>query len=306
MALFRRSRAELYPPDEDFPFFAADEAQRFREVVRSTLAEMGLEVTVHRDHVVDSDGRRFGLSNLAVSCHSDDRGERGWPEWVRRHIGTLLRSLDAPDPFETMSRGELLDHTYLRVLPEEDVLPTMGYRSEVGPGLYEVVQLDLPETVASYTDARIERHGPLEELRAAGLANLRGTVPDEHEEFEHAGGSLRSLEGDSMFIASLLLILPEVVARYGPPPDPELGVFVGAPHRHQVVFHPVRDASAVPSLQLVVQFTELAHRASHGPVSPHVYWSRPSGLEQLTVHTPDGAHLAVRPELAEILERLTG
>ena len=305
MALFRRSR-ELYPPDEDFPFFATDEAQRFREVVRSTLAEMGLEVTVYRDHVVDSDGRGFGLGNLAVSCHSDERGERGWPEWVRRHIGSLLRSLDAPDPFETMSRGELLDHTYLRVLPEEDLVLDRGYRSEVGPGLYEVVQLDLPETVASYTDAQVERHGPLAELRAAGLANLRGTRPEEHEVFEQAGGSLRSLEGDSMFIASLLLILPEVVAWYGPPPDPELGVFVGVPHRHQLLFHPLGDASAGPSLQLAARFTELAHRASHGPVSPHVYWSRPSGLEQLTVHTPDGAHLAVRPELAEILERLAG
>jgi hypothetical protein len=109
-----------------------------------------------------------------------------------------------------------------------------------------------------------------------------------------------------MFTASLLLVLEQVLDRHGLKADPDLGAFVGVPNRHQLDFHVVTDARAIPSLNTLAAFTAAGYRDAAGIVSPNVYWWRPSGMRQISTLTPDGPRIQVDPELLSVLETLTG
>ena len=108
-----------------------------------------------------------------------------------------------------------------------------------------------------------------------------------------------------MFTASLLLVFEHVLGRFGLTADPGLGAFVGLPNRHQLDFHVVADARAIPSLNLLAAFTAAGYRDSAGVVSPNVYWWRPSELRRISTLTPDGPRIEVDPELQSVLEALT-
>ncbi|MFD2010217.1 hypothetical protein ACFSMY_21900, partial [Streptomyces narbonensis] len=88
------------PRDPEFAYFSEREAALFRGRVRSTFAELGLEVSVYADHVVDDRKRRFGLGNLAAVCHQDRRGTRVWPELIHRHVDLVVRAMEGPSALE--------------------------------------------------------------------------------------------------------------------------------------------------------------------------------------------------------------
>ena len=305
MGFLRRSRPESGVPDEAFPFLTQEQATRLRNLVRTTFAEAGTEVTVHADHVVDAEGQTFGLANLAAACHANDRRERTWPKLVRQHVRGIVAAVEAPSPFDALSPEQVLAATYLRIMDVADVQPWMsGHTPEIAPGLHEVLALDTPEVVHFFGEDELDRFGPLEELREAGLRNLRSVPIDEHEVLARDGGTVQVLNGESMFIASLLLILPEVVSRFDAPIDPELGAFVALPHRHQLDVHVLRDATALPSLQVLTSWALAGFDGAPGAVNPDVYWWRPGEYQRLTTVGPDGIRVDVGPELDAVLERL--
>ena len=294
------------PPDEAFPFFTGDQAARFRELARQGFAEAGLEVTVHPDHVVDDAGTQFGLANLAAQCHNAARGEREWREITATHTARIVRGMDAPSPFESMSRAELLASTYLRLMPTADLAPMRAdYARKVGDGISEVLNVDLPETVVTYLDEHIDRFGPIEDLRRAGLANLRQVPIDEHQRVASPqGAALDVVMGDSVFTASKLLVLDEVLAQLGVTDVHENGVLVVAPFRHQLAFHAIRDATAVSAVHGLELFARLGHNGSPGPLSPHVHWWRGGELRRITEHGPDGVQVYVDEDLTEVFNRV--
>src|SRR6478609_668291 len=310
MPLFGRKRPDVPdgPPDETFPYFTTAQAARFRELARQGFAEAGLEVTMHPDHVVDDAGRMFGLANLAAACHNADRGEREWRTITRDHAARIVRSMDQPSPFESMSRPELMAATYLRLTPTADLAPVQtSYAHEVVDGISEVLNVDLPETVMTYLDEHVEQLGPLEDLRRAGLANLRQVRFDERQRVAApSGGTFEVLLGESMFTASKLLILDEVLAQEQIRHEPENGVLVVAPFRHQLAVHPIRDAGVVAALEGLALFAQLGHDDAPGPLSPHVYWWRGGRLRQLTERGPDGTVVHADEEFTEVLERVSG
>ena len=302
--MFRRSAdVPSSAPDAAFPYWSGEQAQRFRALVRAALAERGVEATVYSDYAEDASGRKFGLGNLAAVCHNDKRGERGWRKIVENHVRTILSGMDGQSPFETMTASDIFAATYLRLMPAEDVLPSMSYARAVAPGLAEVLNLDLPATVAYFTDEHVSGFG-YSALREAGLSNLKAVPVDKHETLRHNGGTIEVLLGESLFTASLLLVLEHVLDRYGLRADPDLGVFVGVPTRHQLDFHVVADASAIPSLNTLAAFTAAGYRDAAGVVSPDVYWWRPSGLRRISTLTPDGPQIEVDAELQGALEVL--
>lgn len=272
--------------------------------MRGALAEAGVEATVYADYAEDARGRKFGLGNLAAVCHNDNRGERAWRKIVESHVRTIVSGMDEQSPFKTMSPSDIFAATYLRLMPSEDVLSNMSYARPVAPDLAEVLNLDLPATVAYFTDEHVTSLG-YDALREAGLSNLSAVPIDEHRTLEHNGGSVEVLLGKSMFTASLLLVLEHVLDRYGLKVDPDLGVFVGVPNRHQLDFHVAADARAIPSLNTLAAFTAAGYRDSAGVVSPNVYWWRPSGLRRISTLTPDGPRIEVDTELQSVLEALT-
>jgi hypothetical protein len=291
--------------DEAFPYFTSRQAARFREVARQGFAEAGLEVTMYADHVIDSSGRVFGLANVAAICRQAEHGEPDWREITSDHARRTVRSMDEPSPFETMSHEQLLAATYLRILATADLGQVdASYARPVTDGISEVLNLDLPETVATFLDVHVESLGPLEDLRRAGLANLRRVRVDGHQLFEHQGGRIEILLGESMFTASTLLILDDVLARQGITDGGVNGVLVAAPYRHQLAFHVIRDLSALPSLGLLASFAHTGFSQAPGPVSPHVYWWRHGSLRRLTEHGPQGIGIRVDEELAEVMESL--
>jgi hypothetical protein len=294
------------PPDETFAFFTADQAARFRDLVRQGFAEAGLEVTVHADHMVDDTGRMFGLGNIAAECHNAEKGEREWRELTAAHAARIVRGMAALSPFDTMSRAELMAATYARIMPTADLAPvTADYAREVADGISEVLNVDLPETVVTYLDEHVETYGPLEDLRRAGLANLRRVPIDQHQQVAAPQGAvLDVLLGDSVFTASKLLLFDELLAQLGVTDVSENGVLVVAPFRHQIAFHAIRDATAVPAINGLALFARLGYDDSPGPVSPHVFWWRQGELRRITEAGPDGIQVQVDSDLAAVLNRV--
>jgi hypothetical protein len=290
-------------PDTAFPYWSSDQAQRFRALVRAAFAEAGVEATVYADYAEDAGGRKFGLGNLAAACHSDSGGERAWRKIVERHVRTILADMDGQSPFETIPTSGIFAATYLRLMPAGDVLPNMNYARLVAPDLAEVFNLDLPATVAYFTDERVSSLG-YEALREAGLSNLSAVRVDKHETLKRNGGTVEVLLGESVFTASLLLVFEQVLARYGLRADPDLGAFVGVPNRHQLDFHVVADAHAIQSLNILAAFTAAGYRDAAGVLSPNVYWWRPSGMRRISTLTPDGPRIDVDAELQAVLDTI--
>jgi hypothetical protein len=172
----------------------------------------------------------------------------------------------------------VLAQTFPRLMAEETVgLEMLAYRRPVADGIVEVLNLDLPESVLTLSDERVERFGGLEVVRTHAMRNLRAVTFARLQVLEHEGGRITLLGDESMFTASTMLILDEVVARIEPPFNPEDGILVSVPFRHQLNVHAPRDSSVIPSLQLLTQFTKTGF---------------------------DGARIVVEDEFGELLQRI--
>ena len=300
----RRRASPDTPPDGAFPFWSQSVADEFRRLVRQAFADVGSEVVMYADHVVDGSGTRFGLANLAASCHDNDGATRAWPAIINRHVARIISSVRQPNDFASSTDPEILARTYCRVTPADALTSNMTYGLEIAPGLMRVFNLDYPETVRYFTDDKVAVYG-IPALVEAGTRNLRTVRVDAHKTLKKAGGRIEVLMSESVFTASLILILDEVVARYGHRIDPEVGAFVAIPNRNQLDYHIPRDTSFLPSLQLLAGFSAAGYRNAPGQVSPNVFWWRPGHIEQVSRVTDDHkVMIEIGPELAEVLNGL--
>ncbi|MCT9093438.1 DUF1444 domain-containing protein [Streptomyces sp. ASQP_92] len=311
MGIFRRGPkrdASDVPRDPEFGFFSNDEGARFRAVVREAFAELGLEVTVYADSVRDSAGRRFGLGNLAAVCHNEPRGPRVWPELIRKHVAMVLRTMDAPSALDTMPPEQIRAQLYPRVISGDGLDPqSFGYARSVAPGLYEILALDLPESVMMLTDEALEPLGTLPDLREQALRNLRELPVEAHETVRGDDGTrFEIVVGDSFYTASRVLALETVVREVtgsGLPPE---GALVAMPFRHQLAFHVIRDSGMVLALNAMASFAAAGYEDTPGSISPYVYWWRGGVLTQLSDRDGDGLRIVVGEDFGELLEKLVG
>ncbi|MFF5425698.1 MULTISPECIES: hypothetical protein [unclassified Streptomyces] len=303
-----RRDGEDAPRDPRFAYFSEREAALFRGGVRSAFAELGLEVTVYADHVIDDRGRQFGLGNLAAVCHQDPRGPRVWPRLIHRHIGLVVKAMDGPSALDTLPPEQIRSQLYPRVVSGEGIDPdTFGYARSLAPGLYEVLALDLPESVMTLTDEALDRLGDPARLRDRALRNLRGLPVEEHETVRDADGvSFEVILGDSFYTASRVLDLDGVVRRVTGLPLGEHGALVALPFRHQLAFHPIRDTSIIPALGTMASFAASGYEDTPGAISPYVFWWRDGTLTQLSERDADrgGLRIVVGDDFQELLEHL--
>ncbi|MCB8905866.1 MULTISPECIES: hypothetical protein [unclassified Streptomyces] len=296
------------PRDPEFAYFSQREAALFRGRVRETFAELGLEVSVYADHVVDDKGRRFGLGNLAAVCHQDRRGPRVWPGMINRHIGLVVRAMDGPSALDTLPPEQIRSQLYPRVVSGDGIdAAAFGYARTVAPGLYEILALDLPESVMMLTDEALERLGDHAQLRDRALRNLRGLPVEEHETVRDADGMcFEIILGDSFYTASRVLDLEGVARRVTGLPLGEHGALVAMPFRHQLAFHPIRDTSIIPALGAMASFAASGYEDTPGAISPYVFWWRGGTLTQLSEHDEERGDLriVVGDDFQELLERL--
>jgi hypothetical protein len=300
VALFNRGRRRpAEPADETLPELAVSEAQRLRDLVRTGMAGAGYEVTVYAGHVEDADGRHFGLASLARRLADPALPARHWPRIVDDHLRRLLATVDGPDVFDVPTE-DLLDRTYLR-LYEADALPDApwwSYAREPIPGVLEMLALDLPDSVATFNDEQVTRHG-LARLREAGLHNLRRETAEDRATYQ----GVEILVG-SMYLASTALVLREVLLRTTGEASLPNGVLVAVPFRHQLLYHVPRDEGVVEALNTMAALAAAGYEKELGPISPHVYWWRDGEFHQVTHREDGGIAIRVEGDFAELFSRL--
>ncbi|MHA6758827.1 hypothetical protein [Streptacidiphilus sp. PAMC 29251] len=309
VGIFRRSErrdgADL-PRDADLAFLSEAEAARLRSLVRVAFAERGIEVTVEPERVTTDAGWRFGLSNLAAVCHNDSRGPGSWQKLVEGHVKVLIRSMDGQQALRALPREQLLAQLYPRFIPGDPAnVKAFGYGRPSVPGLLEVLALDLPETVDMLTADSLSELGEIPALRERAFENLRAVRVDKHKVVREKDGThVHLLAGRSYFIASLALVLDEVVGRYTKGAAAPDGVLVALPHRHQLAFHVVRDRSVAPSLQALARFAAAGYAESPGALSPSVFWWHEGGFTQVATQNSTGLHIQLSQEAMDLTERL--
>jgi hypothetical protein len=297
------------PRDPGFSFFSVDEAAWFRSQVREAFAEQGLEVTVYADVVTDSAGRQFGLGNLAAVCHNDDRGPRIWGELARQHAGMVLRTMDGPSALDTLPPEQIRSQLYPRVISRDALdAQIFAYARSVAPGLYEVLALDLPESVMMLTDEALEPLGEVRQLRDRAMRNLRDLPVESRETVKDSDGvRFEVVVGDSFYTASRVLALESLVRQVTGAPLTADGALVAMPFRHQLAFHVIRDTTVIPSLNALASFAASGYQDTPGAISPYVYWWHGGVLTQLSEEDEDGGglRLVVGDDFQKLMERLS-
>lgn len=267
------------------------QSQRVRDLARTALAERGLEAIVHADHLRTVDGRAFGLNNLASLCHNAPQAH--WPQLVAAHLGAILEACPQVPPILTVN--QIRDGAHLR-LAHTDAMADMGedavevayrYARHLGGGWLELIAHVDGSLVRWLRDCEVEQVG-VDPLRALALERLLRIRPEICAELRGPDCRLFSIRGESGFIASKLLVLPEVMRLLLPRRSRcPFGVLVAVPTRHQLTFAPVgRDV--VPNLAALISHTLFLHTQGQAPLSPHVYWWRDGQLTQLTEVDPRG------------------
>lgn len=308
MTLFRR-RKPLPPvnpiPDPEFGYLTIDQGARLRSLVREAFAERGLEVTLHPGHVESADGGRFGLTNVAANCRASR--ERDWPKIIRRHVATILRAAERTIDPDQLDEDEVMSHVFVRVVGTSTIpdLAAFGYRRDLGGDLVELLALDFPESVAMLTDDVVDRFGA-DALRGAGVMNLVCEPFGDYEPVVRRDGTTFGVVlGESVYTASRLLTMDDVLRRTVRSVDAPYGVLVCAPFRHQLAFHVIRDPSVIPAIESMAVFAASGFGDGVGPVSPFLFWSHQGRLQQLSHSTHDGGlRIEVDHEFAEVLTRV--
>jgi len=175
---------------------------------------------------------------------------------------------------------------------------------ELAPGLLEGLALDLPDAVVTFGDQHVEQFGGLAALREAGLANLRALPVEQHERLDAPGGGhFEVLLGESVYTASRVLAMPELLRVLLGPVDTRHGVLAAVAHRHQAALHVIRDQSVIPSINDMAMFALVGYSDSAGSLSPNVYWWRDGTWQRISeVDAEGGIRVTVGDELLRVLE----
>ncbi|NTW38936.1 MAG: hypothetical protein HGA44_03475 [Cellulomonadaceae bacterium] len=307
MGLFRRAaRAGGSEPDEALGFLTVAEADEVRSLVAAAFAQRGREVVIHPDHVEAADGEVFGLWNVAASCHAVG-SRKQWRAVVRTHVDALVDT--PPDPSE-LSAAELLDGVVLRVhglatMPPES-LEWLTYARLVAPDLIEVLVLDSPTMVTTLNDGVVAQHDR-EALQRAGLERLVREPIDVVERLDvDSDVHVDVVSGASVFVASKVLVLPDVLRRVYSERTYPHGVLVALPDRHHLLLHPLDGPAVVLALQAMASMAAEQFATAAGGVSPSVFWWLAGTMRRLSRFDEDGdLAIEVDPVFGDVLSRLT-
>ncbi|MFG2522138.1 immunity 49 family protein [Streptomyces sp. NPDC048527] len=293
-----------HAPDPHLPMLNVPQAERLRSLtVHHFLARHGISPTVTGDSV-HLEGRLSPLSNLAQRCRQS--AENDWPGIVEQHFDGLENASQGGE-----SGTELLERTCWRLLPDDaftgDTADGFRYARPVAEGLLAALALDAPTSVRILDDQDVTRVGP-ERLWAAGRTNLL-RQPVEHDEFRGPQGALlHSVYGDSFFVSSKALVLPELVRELTGRELPDAGALVVLPTRHLLAFHPIVDGSVVDAVNDLGTYAMGAYEDGPGALSPRLYWWHQGRLVSLTVFDHEARSFSVVPpqELMDVMRSLRG
>ncbi|MFF3935234.1 immunity 49 family protein [Streptomyces phaeofaciens] len=291
-------------PDIHLPPLTVSQADRLRALVADHFAARhGVRPAVTTD-TAEYDGHRHPLANLARWCR--DIPEAEWPALVRQHFTRLESASQGGE-----DAGQLLRHTRLRLLPA-DALPAdaahrFHYVRPVAEDLVAALALDAPDSVRILGDDDVVRAGG-NALWNAAHANLLAD-PFEHTEIRTPSGALlHSVHGDSHFVASRALTLPETARAVTGRDLPDAGALVAVPTRHLLAFHPIVDGTVVDAVNELGAYALGAYQDGPGALTPRLYWWHRGRLDCLTAFDHDTRALSVAPpqELLDLMRSLRG
>jgi hypothetical protein len=280
ISLLKRSAQPAF--DEYLTYFTVTEAHEFRRLVARSFADVGRDVDVYPDRIEDRSGTTMGLWNIGALCAGTDVHD--WPELIDDHV--RLVTTPARELTE-LSQDELESGLYLRLV-EADSVPepdTLGYARIVAPGLVEVLSVDLGDSVATPSREELSARGTLAELVARGRDNLRALLDDGvHVETVGEGprGRYTAVTGESLFTASLALLLQETVEQSTGESDWGRGVLVAVPTRHRLLYRTIDAPDARLALERMLEAALHAFHRDVGRLSPDVYWVRKQRWVQAT------------------------
>lgn len=279
------------------------QAERLRSLTAEYfLTHRGIRPRIEGDAVLWGDGHRSPLPNLAHKCRAV--AEEHWPGLVEQHFTHLAEASRGGENVQ-----ELLDGTVLRLLPDDafpgEMANSFRYAQPVAEGLILALALDGPTSVRILTDHDVALAGA-ERLWAAARQNLL-REPVEHTEVTGPQGArLRSVHGDSHFVASKALVLPELARATTGRDLPEAGALVVVPSRNLLAFHPIEDGTVVDAVNDLGAYALGAHEDGPGALSPRLYWWHQGRLTSLTVidHETRSFSVVPPPELMEVMRKL--
>jgi hypothetical protein len=273
------------------------QSQQVRDLMRAALAERGIEVSVFATHLSAADGRRFGLDTIASICHNAPGGEADWPRVIGAFLDEALARFPQQPP--ELTAEQLRAGTYLRLALVEAVPPEWAtsyrYARRLGGGLMELLVHRDGDFVRWLRDEDVALVG-YDELISIGLANLLAADFDHLDVLGGEHGPTYWLHGDSGFVASKMLVLPEILRVLpGAQIEPTAGVLVAVPTRHDLILSPV-GAGVVWHMARLMSLAVQTFNSGVAPLSPHLYWWRDGAVHRLTEVDRTGALDPVLPE----------
>ncbi|MBI3097822.1 MAG: hypothetical protein HYY93_06185 [Planctomycetes bacterium] len=290
-------------------FLSSDQYRDFLAIVSSELDARALNGTI-RDGVVRFDHPTAGqlsagLQNLAQLCHQHP--SRRWRKIVHDHFDLFERIESDRVAFDAdarvLPRVQSLLKTRLCAAESLDVEdPGSLVTRDVGPGLVALLTFDRPEVVQSVSrEQATEWPITIDEALKVGVENVRRGGRLAAKEFPLTGGtSLQALLAEDFFVSTHALFLGDYL-----PEDSRHGAIVAVPHRHAVLFHPIRDLSVLKAVEAMLVVAAGMFREGPGSVSPFLYWWQKEEWTLLPVEV-QGEQVAFTPppEFVELLEVL--
>ncbi len=257
-------------PSPEWASFLAPEAYAaFQAALDADLRARGWTYRQEEDGLYVDDPEsdqpwEYGLTNLAQVCGGAER--EAWPEIVRAHFDHMhaLRTEPVDEPAAWEDARAILK---LRLFGPEHAQLDRVATYPVAPGIVAALAMDLPTTVNTLTREDIDGWPPVDELYAIALDNVRGEAAPDVELIGDPPRAITALTGESFFVATRLLMLPEAVDLGG-----SQHALVAVPNRHTLLAHPIRSADAVGALSVMVQLATQLHRDGPGSIIPTVLW----------------------------------
>lgn len=217
-----------------------------------------------------------------------------------------------PEPDDVLTSAAVLASLRLQLadVDQVPVLSNLTYVRAFAPGLVEILAVCLPHAVVAPPTGELSRLGTPAELVARGRSNLAdalGEIGDtiEVRHFETDEGlTFTGLLGESLSVASLAILLPQVTRLLHPEANTEKGVFFAVPNAHHLVLRVVEGMESLMAVGPMSVFARNGYEEATA-TSPHVYWAHGPGLAELTpltTHETDHISIHVPADLSTLLE----
>lgn len=289
--------------DEHLTYFTATEADEFRRIVATSFAAAGRDVAVYPDHVEDRGGTTFGLWNIGALCAGSETTE--WPALIDEHVRLVTTP---PRDLADLSQEDLEEGLFLHLVQSGSLRSPdeLAYARVVAPGLLEVLAVDLPDSVATPSRADLAERGMLGGLIDGARSNLRGLLASGTLDAEvvDTGAAYTAVTGQSVFTASLALVLQDVIEHVSGETFEGHGTLVAVPFRRQLLYRSVDAPDAALALRSMLKAAFDGYRSEPGPLSPNVYWVRSNRWVQVTSFESGKPRVILDRGLRETLKRL--